>query len=378
MLKAVPIKRIGKENRKEKVLLGLVDYFIRTAKPVGSNTLKETGFGDLSSATIRNYFAQLEEEGFLIQIHSSGGRIPTNLAYRTYARHCLENNKRDPINNPFSAIQNFDSREIALLLQKSGDLLSQESQCAVFLSAPRFDHDFVAEIKLVPVDATRCVCILVTDFGVIQTEVIPLTAKLSGFAIKRIEGYFYWRLTGLEKPENLTNEELTLSQNLYNELMVRYIVGYSNFTNDDIYRTGFSQLLHYPDFSEANSLSSGLGLFENLQAMRLLLRECKGHNQMKFWIGDDLSSLTTQSNCSVITIPYMINKKVVGAVGVLGPTRIHYNKLFELLFLFSKELSDSLTKSIYKFKITFRQPEEELRLIGKSHLMMLEDKRQIE
>ena len=83
--KPVSIKRMGKHDRERRVLLGLVDYYIQTGKPVGSNTLKEAGFGDLSSATIRNYFAHLEEEGYLLQSHSSGGRIPTHLAYRVYA-----------------------------------------------------------------------------------------------------------------------------------------------------------------------------------------------------------------------------------------------------------------------------------------------------
>ncbi len=85
MRKSISLKRIGKQDRERKVLLGLVDYYIKTGKPVGSNTLKEVGFEELSSATIRNYFANLEEEGYLSQSHSSGGRIPTNLAYRTYA-----------------------------------------------------------------------------------------------------------------------------------------------------------------------------------------------------------------------------------------------------------------------------------------------------
>ena len=92
--KPIPIKRMGKQERERKVLLGLVEYYIQTGKPVGSNTLKEAGFEDLSSATIRNYFANLEEEGYLVQSHSSGGRIPTDLSYRTYAEHVIN---QDPV-----------------------------------------------------------------------------------------------------------------------------------------------------------------------------------------------------------------------------------------------------------------------------------------
>ncbi len=380
--KPVSIKRVGKQDRERKVLLGLVDYYIRTGKPVGSNTLKEAGFGDLSSATIRNYFAHLEEAGYLTQSHSSGGRIPTYSAYRAYAQTFLD---EEPIEleEDFQSLRQFDSREIALFLQGAAENLSQKSHCAVFLSAPRFDHDFVIDLKLVSLDAFRCLCVLITDFGVVQTEILHLPEKLSSFAIKRIESYFHWRLTGLGQPANLEREEEAIGQNFYNELMLRYIVGYSTFVDEDIYRTGFSHLLNYADFQDASLLASGLSLFENVHSMRLLLKECKALDRLKFWIGDDLATYVPNPNCSVITIPYCINHKPVGAVGLLGPTRLPYRTLFSTLRLFSESVSETLTRNIYKFKISFRLPEtgklylqkEEYRLIGQSRLILLEDKR---
>ena len=84
-------KKSGKTDRERKVLIGLVEHYIQTGKPVGSNVLKDVGFDDLSSATIRNYFAHLEEEGYLAQQHSSGGRIPTDQAFKLYANeYCQE------------------------------------------------------------------------------------------------------------------------------------------------------------------------------------------------------------------------------------------------------------------------------------------------
>lgn len=371
------IKKSAKQNRKERVLLALVDYFIQTGKPVGSNTLKEAEFSDLSSATIRNYFSQLEEEGFLIQAHSSGGRIPTHLAYRTYAHHVLTLDKKFSKENPFKQLKDFNSREIPRLLQDAADQLAVETQCAVFLSSPRFDQDFVIQIKLFPLDS-RCVCVLVTDFGVIQTEILSIGIKLSEFTIKRIEAYFYWRLTGLKKPENISPEEEFAAKNLYNELMVRYLVNHSNFINEDVYRTGFSRLLHYPDFQEMSALTGGLNLFENVEAMRSILRTCKENHALQFWIGEDLIPFGTSFNGAVLAIPYAINNKSVGAIALLGPCRLNYKRLFKILSLFREEISNTLTKNIYKFKITFRQPKEEFEQIETSHLILLEDKRQPE
>jgi heat-inducible transcriptional repressor len=380
--KPVSIKGIGKQDRERKVLLGLVEYFIQTGKPVGSNTLKEAGFEDLSSATIRNYFANLEENGYLSQSHASGGRIPTPLAYRLYAETYLDKDSINP-EDLFRPLRDFDSREIALFLQEAAELLSESTGCAVFLSAPRFDHDFVIDIKLVPVDAFRCLCVLITDFGVIQTEILHLPEKLSTFAIKRIENYFHWRLTGLQRAENLEPEEEAIGQSFYNELMLRYVIGYSNFADEDIYRTGFSRLLKYPDFQETRMLANALSLFENLRGMRFLLKECTTMDRLKFWIGNDLDAYAPDSNCTVIAIPYHINHKPVGAVGLLGPVRLPYRSLFGMLRHFSESVGEALTRNIYKFKISFRQPEtgkiylqkEEHRLIGQSRLVLLEDKR---
>lgn len=383
-MKTLPIKRSGKQERERAVLLSLVEHYIKTGKPVGSNTLKEVGFADLSSATIRNYFAHLEDEGYLSQPHISGGRLPTHAAYRLYADEYVNSAPSDREASPFKKIRSHESREIATFLHESVETLSQLTGCAAFLSAPRFDHDFIVDIKLVQIDAARCLCVIVTDFGLIQTEVIPLPKKFSAFAIKRLEAYFHWRITGLNAPENLGAEETAFAQGIYNELMVRYIVGYSNFIDEDIYRTGFSNLLKYPDFQDTAHLASSLSLFENAHHMRVLLRGCVATDQLKFWIGDDLVPYSSAPpNCAVLTIPYHINHSPVGAVGLLGPTRIPYRTLFQTLRHFSESVSEALTRNIYKFKISFRQPEtghpylqkEERLLIEQASPMLLEDRR---
>lgn len=378
-------KRVGKQDRERKVLLGLVDYYIQTGRPVGSNTLKDEGFEELSSATIRNYFSRLEEEGYLSQPHASGGRIPTNLAYRTYANAYSDFDDTDTDPNLFKSLTRFESREITAFLQESAETLSQVTQGAVFLSAPRFDQDFVTDLKLVPLDTHRCLCVLITDFGVIQTEVLQMPSKkLNSFSVKRIEHYFHWRLKGVNKPTNLEPEEEALAQTFYNELMIRYIVSYSNFIDEEIYRTGFSRLLSYPEFQDTTQLAASLALFENAHSMRLLLKECMTLDHLKFWIGDDLIPYsTTTPNCAVIAIPYYINQSAVGAIGVLGPTRLPYRTLFNQLRQFSDIVSERLTRSVYKFKLSFRQPDlgthylqkENHRLLGQSRLMLIEDQR---
>ncbi len=377
-LKPFTLKKSSKHDRERKVLLGLVDYYLKTGKPVGSNTLKEAGFEDLSSATLRNYFATLEEEGYLHQQHTSGGRIPTDKAFRLYANYCLEN-EPPQLNQSLDTLGEMENKEIASFLQKVADHLSEASSCAVFLSAPRFDHDYVNELKLVSIDGSRCLGVIVTDFGVVQTELLPTDQKLTAFAVKRIEAFFQWRIQGGQKPEGLTAEEEKLAQTFYNELMVRYIVGYANFLNEDLYNTGFSKLLNYNDFQDPASLASSLGLFENPHSMRLMLRECAKHNSIKLWIGDDLTPFCPgKINCMVAAIPYCINSKPVGAIGILGPQRVPYRKVLGLLRAYADRVSLTLTKEIFKHKITFRQPQQDRTPFithNENRLILIEDKR---
>lgn len=378
-LKPISVKHSNKKQRERQVLFGLVEYYIETGKAVGSNTLREHDFQEISSATIRNYFMKLEKSGYLIQEHSSAGRIPSESAYRLYANEFLKSGTvSEKDEKRIHKLRQKDGREINAFLQQTAELLGDISGYAVFLSAPRFDHDFITDLKLVRIDHTRCLCILVTDFGMIKTEVLHTENKLSSFSIKRIESYFRWRLTNQDKPSNLNESELRLAQNFYNEILVRYIVGYSNFSNEDLYRTGFSKLLAYPEFGDAKTLASGLALFENITGMRHLLKECNKTNELKFWIGEDLTPYSPSTNhCSVIAVPYYINKSSVGAIALLGPTRIPYRKLFGILHMLSQFISESLTKNIYKFKISFRQPKDKKLYLGKKERFLIEENKPI-
>lgn len=377
-MKMIVEKRSAKQNRERKVLLGLIETYIQTGKAVGSNTLKEAGFGDLSSATIRNYFANLEEEGYLVQQHTSGGRIPTDKAFRIYAEDCLEHLQTPPKKNPFAHLRKTETKEIATFLHQAAENLAHETGCAVFLSTPRFDQDFITLLRLVPLDASRALVVILTDFGMVQTEVLHTEKKLNSFMAKRVECYFHWRLTGNDKPENLDAEEEQFALHLYNEIMVRYLVSYSNFTEDEIYRTGFSKLLHYPEFHHPLALAGGLALFENAPCMRLLLKECSKLKSTKYWIGDDLSKYTTQNNpysCALLATPYSIGQQCVGAIGILGSKRMPYREYFELLHAFSESISASLTRSLLKFKISFRQPEPQSAYLQSENPLLLEDNR---
>jgi len=208
------------------------------------------------------------------------------------------------------------------------------------------------------IDTFRVLCVLVTDFGNVRSEVLFTSSKLSSFAIKRIEQFFSWKLTGVNKP-NLTEEEEKIAIKFYNEAMFRHIMNHSTFSSSDILKTGFAKILNYPDFNDASSLVGGLSLLESDGTLRSLLTKTVENNALTFWIGDELIPFSkAASACSVLSIPYYIHNTPVGSIGLLCPHRAPYKKLFATLKAASESLSDSLTKSLYKFKISYREPKE--------------------
>jgi len=350
------LKRPAKDERERLILLGLVELFLETGKPVGSSTLREKGFPNLSSATIRNYFSKLEKAGFLKQQHSSGGRVPTEQAFKLYAETYLQSPKLKE--NEAEELQkglSTPSREVATYLQKAAELLAETTQCAVLLSSPRFDQDFVLDIKLVEIDPERFLCILLTDFGMVHTEMLFAKERGSEVDTQGIQEYLQSRISGTEKPK-LSPEDEKLASQFYKEIMLRHIVSYSNFSAEDVYKTGLSKLLEYPDFNNATALANGLSLFENEKDLRALLKKGCENEGLSCLFSEDLEIISTPlSGCTLILIPYKIHQTVAGAIGILGPNRLPYRRLFGLLNVAAETISETLTQSLYKFKITFRQ-----------------------
>lgn len=377
-MKNKDLKKNPKKQREQKVLIGLVDLYLRTGKPIGSNTLKEQGFDTISSATIRNYFAKLEKEGYLEQHHTSGGRIPTDLAYKFYARSMESYDSIDPrVDLELHHILTCETKEINAYLEQGLNHLSYVTNCACFLSAPIFDQDFIVNIKLVKLDIHRVLCIILTNFGFVHTEVIYTQSKLSSFSLKRIEQFFQAKLSNQDFPE-LSEEEHRFAERCFNEIALRKIVHFTSPQKGAIYKAGLSELLKHSECQDTQVLSNALQIFDKPNLISSLLKETLQNKQLKYWIGRDLQAYLIDSDqFSLISIPYMIHNKPVGAIALLGPCRIDYPKLFATLKTFSEYLSENLTKSIYKFKIMWHPTNENktnvTKSIDRSSLTMLED-----
>jgi heat-inducible transcriptional repressor len=210
----------------------------------------------------------------------------------------------------------------------------------------------------------------------IRTETIYLDRPVDLSFLRTAEEYFLWRMTKGEKPLFKNEADAKLAQRIYNEVMVRHVVGYANFPAEDILRSGLSKLLAYQEFNDAAALAHSLSLLEDESQMRSLLREAGRNNELTCWIGDELCPhVPPNSDCAVIAIPYKINQMNAGAVAILGPMRLPYKNIFGLLQHFSEELSRKLTQSVYKFKISFRQPQSAVEKQIQHNTARLENKK---
>ena len=358
-LKALaPNKSSNKHDREQAVLFGLVDLYLKSGKPIGSQTLQENGFESLSSATIRNYCALLEEQGFLLQPHTSGGRLPTEKAFRAYADHFYDQGVLEGSQGEIlEASLQQQGKDLTSLIHQGIETLSRLSKCSIFISMPRFDQDIVQVVRLLQIDQTRILAAVLTDFGLVRTETLYIDQEIDEEFLQTCERYFLWRLNKGETVSFEKESKLKLAQRLYHEIMVRHLVGYLNFPAEDILRCGMARLLAWPEFNDATAVVNSLALLEDETQMREVLRKCCQKQALSLWIGDELCPhVANNSANAVIAIPYKINQTVAGAVAILGPTRLPYRELFGLIRHFSELLSESLTSAVYKFKISFRQP----------------------
>jgi heat-inducible transcriptional repressor len=216
----------------------------------------------------------------------------------------------------------------------------------------------------------------VTQFGQVHTEILPISEAWSQHRVMRLERYLQWRLSGSiveERPE-LDEDETQEDEGIYQELMLRYIVSYSHFMDEELFRCGFSELLHCEDLKDPLLLAGTLSLFENRKGMRHLLREVMKHEGIQVYIGKDLEKVHDgAAETTLISAPYHIGKKSVGAVALLGPNRINYRDWIETLANFTQEVSKKLTDAVYKHQISYRMPDLSTRYLPNQERLWIED-----
>ena len=337
-------------NERESSILGALVYeYITSGKPVGSRSFVQKYSFSISPATMRNTMFDLERMGYLKSPHTSAGRIPTDKGYRYYVDSLIDTYDY-LVNEKIKVKEEFIKREIQLgrIFESLTRTISLASKYAGVVLTPKPDFTVVKHIELVLLDNNEIMAILVTRSGiVINKRVIVSTNvtqdelyKCSKFLTSELGGYSLMEIKkgvidGLR--ERLPKDEQSQMAMDIAQLAL------AESEEPDIYVDGVENLLHIPEMIESERLRSLLHLIEEKKVLRKIMEKTMESEGVYTLIGEEIREAEV-SGCSIVSTSYKIGNKNVGVVGIIGPTRMDYEKVVPLIDYTGKLFSDFLTK----------------------------------
>lgn len=330
-------------ERKQKILQAVVDEYITTAVPVSSGEIKEKYLSDISSATIRNELATLEDMGYLAQPHVSAGRIPLPTAYKLYVEKQLTNTALSKKEISFIR-EKFGERmdKVEDIIQKTAKIISDVTNYTSVIVVKNFKDVKVNEIKLVPIGDETALVIIITDRGVLKDKTIEIDkaeddigayVQSATMLLNRI--FAGKTVKHILNPASLIIEEIKEFRLIFDEV-IEVIAGYTVEADSKVYTEGALKMLDYPECDNVDDAKKFLAVVNTPSAVAEMVENC---DDMEFAvkIGKDEGGI---ENCAVVSAKYKINGKEVGHAGVIGPDRMDYKKVISVLKYVGNALSE--------------------------------------
>ncbi len=335
------------DKRAQILLKTLVEHYISDGQPVGSRTLSKRSGLDLSPATIRNVMSDLEELGFIASPHTSAGRIPTQRGYRLFVDTLL-------------TVQPLASKEIQLLehelsspdpqelISSAAGLLSNLTQFAGVVMSPKRKSMAFKHLEFLPLTEKRVLVIIVTADGNVQNRIIVPDKPYSPSELVQATNFFNQHYMGstIEEVQRKMHEELKQMQSDMMRLMSSALEASSKALDeekDNVVISGERNLLQVDDLStNVTSLRKLFEIFEKRTSLMQLLDTSQRAEGIQIFIGGE-SGYLPLDECSMITAPYEADGEVVGTLGVIGPTRMAYERVIPIVDITAKLLSSALS-----------------------------------
>ena len=334
------------DARKIKILQAIIRNYLETGEPVGSRTISKYTDLNLSSATIRNEMSDLEEMGYIIQPHTSAGRIPSDKGYRLYVDTMMEDKVQEISNMRAELEEKAD--KIDLLLQHVAKLLAVNTNYATMVSKPQYKHKKIKFIQLSSMDTNQLLAVIVTDGNIVTNRFIHVEETLDSETVLKLNILLNTCLQSLD----LTEINMALIQKMkmqageYGAVVgkVLDIVAEVIASVDDmeIYTSGATNILKYPELSDRQKASDLLYAFEEKEQLTRLITDKMEDSESKgiqVYIGEE-TTVESMKDCSVVTATYEIEDGVYGKIGIVGPKRMDYEKVVNTLQTLMVELDD--------------------------------------
>ena len=331
-------------ERKLKILQAIIADFIRTAEPVGSRTISKNYDLGISPATIRNEMSDLEELGYLTHPHTSSGRVPSEKAYRLYVNQMM--NKRELTEEEKTSISiqlNSNVTELENLVQRAAHVLSEITNLTAFALTPRQDHDTLKYINLLPVDEKTVVLMLVSESGKVSNTAVKLDRPISEETLQLLAKTMTYNYRGKTLSEALTfdiikavksdAEAMTMFEK---NIVPNFVRTLEDMLNVHLYMDGLTNIFSLPEYNDLDKAKMFLEMVNKKDDLTKTL--INRDNGVIITIGNENQNEMMQ-DCSLISATYHVDGKMVGKIGVIGPTRMRYGEVTSVVEYMTENIS---------------------------------------
>jgi heat-inducible transcriptional repressor len=337
-------------GRARQLLKTLVETHIHEGEPVGSRTLARVSGLDVSPATIRNIMAELEEMGLITSPHTSAGRIPTEAGYRLFVDSLLQVEPLDErvvqrFRQQFSQAGNTQS-----LVQSASKLLSSITQLAGVVTLPKRVSAVIQQVEFMPLSGHRVLAVLVLGNDMVQNRILQLERDFSRSELEQAANFLTAHFAGMEieVARRQLEQELQTMRSDLNELMASVILlGEQTFNSEQqsdeegFVLAGETHLMDYRELSDMEKLRSLFEAFNRKRDILHLLDRCVSAEGVQIFVGHE-SGYSVLDDCSVVSAPYSHDGRIIGVLGVIGPTRMAYDKVIPIVDLTARLLGSAL------------------------------------
>ena len=336
------------QDRKMKILQAIIRNYLETGEPVGSRTISKYTDLKLSSATIRNEMADLEEMGLIMQPHTSAGRIPTAAGYRLYVDNMLGPERRQVDEMKSMLVQKQDRLEN--LLQQVARLLAANTNYASMISSPMMSRNKIKFIQLSQVDDDNILAVIVLEGNLIRNRVIPVEGPLGAEQMLKLNMLLNTNLCGLPIEEITLGliESIKRDAGIHTEIVSDVFDAAAEIVRKEedlkIYTSGANNIFRYPELADHRKASEIISDFEEKQALTSIVQESladsgSNENGIQVYIGNEMP-VPSMRDCSVVTATYDLGDGMKGTVGIIGPRRMDYERVVDVLRHIMQQLDD--------------------------------------
>ena len=337
------------DERKRKILHAIIRTYLETGEPVGSRTISKYSDLKLSSATIRNEMSDLEEMGYIIQPHTSAGRIPSDKGYRLYVDYLMEEKEREVTELKELMIQRTDKLE--QVLKQVVKVLANNTNYATMISTPQYHQNKLKFIQLSKVDEHQILAVIVAEGNVIRNKLIPICEDLDTETILKLNILLNTMLNGKTIAEiNLQmissmKEQAGIHSNIISDVVDAVAEAIHSDEGMEIYTGRATNIFRYPELSDNGKASELIQTLEEKQMLAELVTETlsKEDKGIQVYIGSE-SPIQSMKDCSVVTATYELGQGLQGTVGIIGPKRMDYENVMSTLKTLMDQLDDVFHK----------------------------------